>query len=104
ENSNFLGNAYDPDEFFDEFWINIKEQEARDLVKERITLARNIGCDAVDPDNIDGWWNDVDGLNGTGWNLSEADFVNFATELADHAHSLTTERGHTMLIGQKNAP
>jgi hypothetical protein len=106
ENSGFLGNVYDPEipEFNDEFWINIREQGARDLVKERITLARDIGCDAVDPDNIDGWWNDVDGNNATGWNLSEADYVNFATELADHAHSLTTEKGYTMLIGQKNAP
>jgi endo-alpha-1,4-polygalactosaminidase (GH114 family) len=106
ENSGLLGNIYSPDEpeFSDERWVNIKNQTARDWMKQRITLARDLGCDAVDPDNIDGYLNDEDGNNGTGWNLSQDDYVTFVTELATHAHSLTTEKGYTMLIGQKNAP
>ncbi|KAL2144910.1 hypothetical protein VTI28DRAFT_8371 [Corynascus sepedonium] len=105
-NSGLLGNVYDPEEpqFDDEQWVNIKNQTARDWMKERITLARDIGCDGVDPDNIDGFHNDEDGNNGTGWNLSQDDYVSFITELAEHAHSLTTKRGYTLLIGQKNTP
>ncbi|KAK4154239.1 glycoside hydrolase superfamily [Chaetomidium leptoderma] len=106
KNSGLLGNIYSPDEpqFSDERWINIKNETARNWVKRRITLARDLGCDAVDPDNIDGYLNDEDGNNGTGWNLSESDYVNFVTELATHAHGLTTKQGFSMLIGQKNAP
>ncbi|KAH6847541.1 glycoside hydrolase superfamily [Chaetomium sp. MPI-CAGE-AT-0009] len=106
ENSGLLGNIYDPDEpqFSDERWVNIKNQTARDWMKDRITLARDVGCDGVDPDNIDGYLNDEGSDNGTGWNLSQSDYVSFVTELATHAHSLETLRGHTLLIGQKNAP
>lgn len=105
-NSGLLGNIYDPEEpeFNDERWINIRNQTARDWIKDRITLARDLGCDAVDPDNIDGYLRDEDGNNGTGWNLSESDYVSFVTELATHTHNLTTEQQFPMLIGQKNAP
>ena len=40
----------------------------------------------------------------TGWDTTQADYVNFVTQLAEQAHSLTTRRGFTLLIGQKNAP
>ncbi len=73
-------------------------------MKDRIKLANDIGCDGVDPDNIDGFLNDEDGRNGTGWFLTESDYVTFITQLADYAHGLTTKRGYTLLIGQKNAP
>ncbi|AEO59827.1 glycoside hydrolase family 114 protein [Thermothelomyces thermophilus ATCC 42464] len=106
EKSGLLGNVYDPEEpqFDDERWVNIKNQTARDWIKERITLARDVGCDGVDPDNIDGYHNDEDGNNGTGWDLSRDDYVSFVRELAEHAHGLTTKRNYTLLIGQKNAP
>ncbi|KAK3901559.1 glycoside hydrolase superfamily [Staphylotrichum tortipilum] len=106
EHSGLLGNVYDVNnpEFRDERWVNIKNQTAVDWMKARITLARDLGCDAVDPDNIDGFLNDEDGRNGTGWHLTENDYVSFVTQLADHAHGLTTKRGYTLLIGQKNAP
>ncbi|KAL2129873.1 hypothetical protein VTI74DRAFT_7184 [Chaetomium olivicolor] len=105
KNSGLLGNVYDPDEpqFSDERWVNIKNQTARDWMKQRITLANQLGCDGVDPDNIDGYLNDEDGNNGTGWGLSQSDYISFVNELATHAHSLTTKQGFTMLVGQKNA-
>ncbi|KAK4233737.1 glycoside hydrolase superfamily [Achaetomium macrosporum] len=104
-NSGLLGNIYDPEEpeFNNERWVNIKNQTARDWMKQRITLANQLGCDGVDPDNIDGYLRDADGNNGTWWDLSQDDYVSFVTELATHAHSLTTSQSHTMLIGQKNA-
>jgi len=46
--------------FPDERWINIKNQTAVELIKRRITLANNLGCDAVDSDNIDGYSVDSD--------------------------------------------
>ncbi|KAK3389935.1 glycoside hydrolase superfamily [Podospora didyma] len=90
--------------FEGEFWIDIKSQDARDLIKHRIALAQKLGCDGVDPDNIDGYGIDEGGDNGTGWNLSQTDYIKFITELATYAHSLTSKRGFPILIGQKNAP
>ncbi|KAK5655872.1 hypothetical protein OQA88_5411 [Cercophora sp. LCS_1] len=94
-------------DFPDERWVNIKNQTGRDLIKKRITVANELGCDGVDPDNIDGYLVDEDdelpAQNKTGWNLSEQDELTFVKELAAHAHNLTTRRGFTMLIGQKNA-
>lgn len=105
ENRHLLGNGWG-EEFPDEFWINIKDQKARDLIKTRIALAAHLGCDGVDPDNIDGYGvdSDPDEENKTGWNLTEDDDERFILDLATYAHTLTTKRGFTMLIGQKNAP
>lgn len=95
-------------EFPDERWVNIKNATSHTLIQRRITLANSLGCDAVDPDNIDGYGVDGDPSvpeeEKTGWNLSEADDVAFVRALAKHAHGLTTKRGNTLLIGQKNAP
>ncbi|KAK1749703.1 glycoside hydrolase superfamily [Echria macrotheca] len=101
-----LGNVWP--EFPNERWINIRNETARTLIKKRITLARDLGCDAADPDNIDGYGVDNDdsrtGNKKTGWNLQPEDDIEFMRVLSKHAHNLTTLRGYTMLIGQKNAP
>jgi len=47
-------------EFPDERWVNIKNGTSHELIKRRIALANRIGCDAVDPDNIDGYGVDSD--------------------------------------------
>lgn len=62
ENANLLGNPwYDEDEpFLGERWVNIKDQRAIDLIKRRVKLANDLGCDGVDPDNIDGFDVDAD--------------------------------------------
>ncbi|KAK3380596.1 glycoside hydrolase family 114 protein [Lasiosphaeria ovina] len=99
-----LGGTYPDQNYQGEFWVDIRNRTARDLIKERITLAQRLGCDGVDPDNIDAFEQKVNGQDVTGWNLTAADYVPFVHELAAHAHSLTTARGHTLLIGQKNAP
>ncbi|KAL2163339.1 hypothetical protein VTH06DRAFT_5396 [Thermothelomyces fergusii] len=109
--SGLLGNVYGAAEprFDDERWVDVRNRTARDRIKQRITLARDLGCDGVDPDNVDGWYIDEDdggggGGGGTGWGLSRADYVSFVRELAAHAHGLTTARGYTLLMGHKNAP
>lgn len=38
-----------------EFWLNISSPNVRDIMVDRIELASNVGCDAVDPDNVDGY-------------------------------------------------
>ena len=114
-------------EFPDERWVNIKNGTSHELIKRRIALANRIGCDAVDPDNIDGYGVDSDtelpdnekvhlpppslplpnvdlNVSQTGWNLVQEDDIKFMKNLSTYAHSLTTLRGYTMLIGQKNAP
>jgi len=37
-----------------EFWVNVKSDNVRAIMKKRIELAAANGCSAVDPDNTDG--------------------------------------------------
>jgi hypothetical protein len=48
-----LGKALDG--WGDEKWIDIRSGSIRDIMTERIKLAKQKGCDAVDPDNVDGY-------------------------------------------------
>lgn len=48
-----LGKALDG--WDDEKWIDIRSDSVRNIMVERIKLAKDKGCDAVDPDNVDGY-------------------------------------------------
>lgn len=48
-----LGNALDG--WPDEKWINISSPSVHKIMTERIKLAKSKGCDAADPDNVDGY-------------------------------------------------
>ncbi|CZT02574.1 hypothetical protein WAI453_002103 [Rhynchosporium graminicola] len=74
-----------------EWWLNTKTANVRSIMAARIDLAASKGCDAVDPDNVDGYNN----ANGVG--LTSADGADFLNFLADKAHS----KG--LSIGLKNA-
>ncbi len=74
-----------------ERWFDIRAQSVRDLLTSRLDLARDKGCDAVDPDNINGFSND------TGFPLTREDQLDFNRFLATEAHA----RG--LSIGLKNA-
>lgn len=39
----------------DEKWIDIRSDSVRNIMVERIKLAKEKGCDAVDPDNVDAY-------------------------------------------------
>lgn len=39
----------------DEKWLDIRSERVRAIMKARIELAANMGCDAIDPDNMDGY-------------------------------------------------
>jgi hypothetical protein len=39
----------------EENWVNVKSQNVKNIMADRIKLAAGKGCDAVDPDNTDGF-------------------------------------------------
>jgi hypothetical protein len=78
------------DEWPGERWLNIKSTTVRSIMSARLDMAKEKGCDGVDPDNIDAYGNE----NGLG--LTEADSIDYLTFLASESHS----RG--MAIGLKN--
>ncbi|OHE90674.1 endo alpha-1,4 polygalactosaminidase precursor [Colletotrichum orchidophilum] len=96
-----IGSPLNPP-YTDERYLNIKDSRVVSLMKKRLEHAASIGCDAVDPDNIDAWAEDGD--DPTGFNLTPADYATYITALAAHAHILTTTAARKLLLGQKNAP
>ena len=38
-----------------EKWVDIRRDNVRDIIKGRIDLAAEMGCDAIEPDNMDGY-------------------------------------------------
>jgi len=73
-----------------ERWLDIRSPNVREIMKKRLDLAVEKGCDGVDPDNVDGY------LNDTGFNLTEREQFDYNTFLAIEAK----ERG--LLVGLKN--
>lgn len=63
-----------------ERWLDTRNQKVRDLMAARIKLAAQKGCDAVDPDNVDGY------SNPTGFPLTKADSIDYIKFLAKTAH------------------
>jgi len=74
-----------------ERWLNLSSSSVRDIMKKRIKIAWQKGCDAIDPDNVDGYQND----NGLG--LTADDSIDFMRFLSEEAKS------YKMAIGLKNA-
>lgn len=73
------------------WWIDVRRPEVRSVMLARLDLAADKGCDAVDPDNVDGFAN----RNVLG--LTESDQVDYLRFLSGEAHA----RG--LAIGVKNA-
>jgi hypothetical protein len=94
-----------------EFWLNTKSSNVRKIMVNRIKNAATLGCDAIDPDNVDAYVRDSLQLvisctpqadkdiqdNDNGFGLTAADAVNFTTFLA------TTAQQYNLAIGLKNA-
>jgi hypothetical protein len=79
------------DGYPDERWLDVRSAEVFDVMLARLDLARDRGCDGVEPDNVDGHTND------TGFSLTAEDLRAFNRNLANEAH----ERG--LAIALKNA-
>jgi hypothetical protein len=75
----------------DEKWLNTSSPNVRKIMRARLDLAEEKGCNGVDPDNMDGY----DNSNGLG--LTQADAVDYMTFLANEAHQ------RNISIGLKNA-
>jgi len=73
-----------------EWWVDVRSEALREILAERMDTAVARGCDAVDPDNVDGYQND----NGLG--LTADDQLDFNAWLASEAH----DRG--LVVGLKN--
>ncbi|KEQ72967.1 endo alpha-1,4 polygalactosaminidase precursor [Aureobasidium namibiae CBS 147.97] len=74
-----------------ERWVNTDSKNVRDIMAERIRLAAEKGCDAVDPDNMDGF------ETNTGFPLNANTALDYLSFL-----SLTAAK-YNMAIGLKNA-
>ncbi|KAK4208336.1 glycoside hydrolase superfamily [Rhypophila decipiens] len=85
-----MGNVLDGWE--DEKWLNITSPHVRGIMSDRIDLAALLGCDAIDPDNMDGY------LNDNGLDITTDEAVDYLKFLADKA------KAKNMAIGLKNAP
>ncbi len=64
-----------------EYWLDIRSQVVRDIMVQRIKMAKDKGCDAIEPDNLDGW------KQNTGFPLSKQDAIEYFKWLAQEAHS-----------------
>jgi hypothetical protein len=78
------------DGFEDERWLDIRSATVGDVVERRLDHAAELGCDGVEPDNVDGY------LNPTRFELTADDQLAFNRFISDAAH----ERG--LLVGLKN--
>jgi hypothetical protein len=76
---------------WDELWLDVRQLESlAPIMRARLDLAAQKGCDAVEPDNVDAY------SNASGFPLTGADQLAYNRFLADEAHA----RG--LAIGLKN--
>ena len=74
-----------------ERWLDVRSENVRRIMEARLDLAASRGCDGVEPDNVDGY------ANNTGFDLSQADQIDFNVFLARAAHE------RSLSVGLKNA-
>ena len=80
----------------DERWVELSSANVRSIMSDRLDLAVDKGCDAVEPDNTDGYLSADGGGTDNGLGLTEADTRSYLRWLGDQAH----RRG--LAIGLKN--
>ena len=83
-----LGNPLD--NWPGERWLDIRSTNIRKIMQARLDLAKQKGCDGVDPDNVDGY------TNNTGFPLTEKDQLEYNRFLAKESHR------RNLAIGLKN--
>lgn len=86
--NNILGKELDG--WSEEKWLDIRDSNLRTIMKSRLDLAIEKGCDCVEPDNVDGY------INDSGFALTAEDQLKYNKFLAEEAHT----RG--LCIGLKN--
>ena len=83
-----LGNNLDGWE--GERWLDVRAVSVRNVMKARLDIAKQKGCDGVEPDNVDGY------TNSSGFPLTAANQLQFNQFLATEAHA------RNLAIGLKN--
>lgn len=78
------------DEWEGENWLDIRSQNVLQIMRDRLDLAVQKGCDGVEPDNMDGFTND------TGFNLLAVDQLYYNRTIANEAHM------RNLTVGLKN--
>jgi hypothetical protein len=73
-----------------ERWLDITNNKVKDIMRKRVALAKSKGCDAIEPDNVNGYDND------SGFNLSYSNQINYNKFFASLAKS------NALAIGLKN--
>jgi hypothetical protein len=63
-----------------ENWLDIRSSKVKDIMSARIKLAKDKGCDGVEPDNVDGY------TNNSGFDLTYEDQIAFNRFLASESH------------------
>ncbi|MFQ5676937.1 MAG: endo alpha-1,4 polygalactosaminidase [bacterium] len=83
-----LGNTLDG--FPAERWLDIRSLNVQAIMKDRLDLAQQKGCDGVEPDNMDGY------INDSGFSLTAAEQLAFNRLIANEAHK------RNLSVGLKN--
>lgn len=78
--SNDYGNIVDG--WPDENWLDTRSANVRNIMKKRMLLAKTKNCDAVDPDNMDGF------DNNSGFPLTYQTQLDYNKFIANFAHSI----------------
>lgn len=71
-----------------EKWLDVRDATVRSIMKARLDLAQQKKCDAVDPDNVDGYAQD------SNFNFTAADQLSYNRFLATEAHA----RGMSVML------
>ncbi len=66
--------------FSDERWLDVRSSNVLEIMKSRLDLAVQKGCDGVEPDNVDGY------QNASGFPLTASDQLLFNRRIANEAH------------------
>jgi len=65
---------------WDEQWLDIRHPSVRSIMLKRMDLAREKGCDGLEPDNVDAY------ANESGFDLTDSDQIDYNLFLAKEAH------------------
>ncbi|OUM60835.1 glycoside hydrolase family 114 protein, partial [Piromyces sp. E2] len=76
---------------WDEYYVDVSSSSILSIMKERIAVAHQKGCDGIEVDNMDACQNDHR------LHLSESDCINFGKRLSEIAHD------YDLAIGLKNS-
>ncbi|WP_428241647.1 endo alpha-1,4 polygalactosaminidase [Gynuella sp.] len=78
------------DDWEGERWLDIRSSNVRRIMTKRLDLAKEKGCDGVEPDNMDGY------QNNPGFNLTANDQLDYNRFIATESHQ------RLLSVGLKN--